>query len=80
MHFNPQTRHQLQMKPPLILFGAFDRHNLGDLLFPHIVAELLPERQPVFAGLMRATCAASAGIRYRQSPTSPAIGATSPPI
>jgi hypothetical protein len=28
------------MKPPLILFGAFDRHNLGDLLFPHIVAAL----------------------------------------
>ncbi len=30
----------------VILFGAFDRHNLGDLLFPHIVASLLPGRGP----------------------------------
>lgn len=36
---------------PLILFGAFDRHNFGDLLFPHIAAALLGERQPIFAGL-----------------------------
>lgn len=27
---------------PTILFGAFDRHNLGDLLFPHLLAALLP--------------------------------------
>lgn len=39
------------MKPVLILFGAFDRHNLGDLLFPHIISALLPEPQPLFAGL-----------------------------
>lgn len=36
---------------PLILFGAFDRHNLGDLLFPHIVGALLPGRPLVLAGL-----------------------------
>lgn len=36
---------------PVILFGAFDRHNLGDLLFPHIVGALLPGRPLVFAGL-----------------------------
>ena len=39
------------MKPALILFGACDRHNLGDLLFPHIVSALLPEPRPLFAGL-----------------------------
>jgi len=35
-----------------ILFGAFDRHNFGDLLFPHIVAAMLDDRNPVFAGLV----------------------------
>jgi len=34
-----------------ILFGAFDRHNLGDILFPHIVARMLPDRRLRFAGL-----------------------------
>lgn len=36
---------------PIILTGAFDRHNFGDLLFPHIVAALLGERKLLFAGL-----------------------------
>lgn len=36
--------------PPLILFGAFDRHNLGDLLFAHIAARQA-RRRVVFAGL-----------------------------
>jgi hypothetical protein len=36
---------------PVILFGAFDRHNLGDLLFPHVAAALLPGRELLFAGL-----------------------------
>lgn len=39
------------MRRPLILFGAFDRHNFGDLLFPHVCAALLPARTPIFAGL-----------------------------
>lgn len=39
------------MTRPLILFGAFDRHNLGDLLFPHIAAALLPGRELIYAGL-----------------------------
>lgn len=39
------------MPRPLILFGAFDRHNFGDLLFPHIAAALLPGRELVYAGL-----------------------------
>jgi hypothetical protein len=36
---------------PIILFGACDRHNLGDLLFPHIAAALLAPRPVVVAGL-----------------------------
>jgi polysaccharide pyruvyl transferase len=36
--------------PPLILFGAFDRHNLGDLLFAHIAARM-PKRPVVLGGL-----------------------------
>lgn len=37
---------------PTILFGAFDRHNFGDLLFPHVVAAMLDYENPVFAGLV----------------------------
>lgn len=47
--------------PPLILFGAFDRHNFGDLLFPHIVSALLPQRRKVFAGLARRDLRAAGG-------------------
>lgn len=36
---------------PSILFGAFDRHNFGDLLFPHIAAALLQDAPVLFAGL-----------------------------
>lgn len=36
---------------PTILFGAFDRHNFGDLLFPHIVAALLKRKNLLYAGL-----------------------------
>lgn len=39
------------MGSPVILFGAFDRHNLGDLLFPHVLAALLPGRELKYAGL-----------------------------
>jgi hypothetical protein len=35
----------------VILFGPFDRHNLGDLLFAHIASALLPGRELVVAGL-----------------------------
>lgn len=38
--------------PPIIVFGAFDRHNFGDLLFPHIAAALLQGEQIIFAGLL----------------------------
>ena len=34
-----------------VVFGVFDRHNLGDLPFADIVAALLPGRDLVFAGI-----------------------------
>ncbi|MCU0841089.1 MAG: polysaccharide pyruvyl transferase family protein [Thiobacillaceae bacterium] len=37
--------------PPIILFGACDRHNLGDLLFPHIAQALLAPRPCLIAGV-----------------------------
>lgn len=36
---------------PTLLFGACDRHNLGDLLFPHVAAALLGGQQLRYAGL-----------------------------
>ena len=36
---------------PIVVFGAFDRHNLGDLLFAHLAQALLPGDELVFAGL-----------------------------
>jgi hypothetical protein len=35
----------------VIVFGAFDRHNFGDLLFAHVAARLLQPRPVAFAGL-----------------------------
>ncbi len=37
--------------PPVILFGAWDRHNFGDLLFAHIAQALLPGCETLIAGL-----------------------------
>lgn len=39
------------MKRTTVLFGAFDRHNFGDLLFPHVLEALLPGENIVCAGL-----------------------------
>lgn len=41
------------MKPPLVFFGAFDRHNLGDILLGHVAAEELSGAagDRTFAGL-----------------------------
>lgn len=41
----------MNIHPPPILFGAFDRHNFGDLLFPHLLAALLPGRAFECCGL-----------------------------
>ncbi|MCG5072692.1 polysaccharide pyruvyl transferase family protein [Paraburkholderia tagetis] len=34
-----------------VLFGAFDRHNFGDLLFPHVLERMLAPRSVCHAGL-----------------------------
>ena len=57
---------------PLVLFGAFDRHNFGDLLFPHLMTALLPERVFAFAGLVERDLLAFGGHRVR------ALGAERP--
>jgi hypothetical protein len=40
------------VSPSPVLFGAFDRHNFGDLLFPHLMTALLPGQAFAFAGLV----------------------------
>ncbi len=56
-------------RSPLILFGAFDRHNLGDLLLGRIAAELaaqlLPGREVRFAGLATRDLRADGGARVQ---------------
>lgn len=49
--YHELMKHDSAAGNPTILFGAFDRHNFGDLLFPHIVAALLPDKNLIFAGL-----------------------------
>lgn len=48
-----------------ILFGAFDRHNLGDLLFPHISACLLGKETLLFAALAERDLRSLGGYRTR---------------
>jgi hypothetical protein len=36
---------------PVLLFGAYDRHNFGDMLFAHVVSSLLADRPLYYAGL-----------------------------
>src|SRR5512139_849169 len=50
---NPSFRIAQTMSPHAapVLFGAFDRHNFGDLLFPHLLAALLPSPAFAFCGL-----------------------------
>lgn len=50
---------------PTILFGAFDRHNLGDLLFPHITAAMLEGGNLLFAGLAERDLSCHGGHRVR---------------
>jgi hypothetical protein len=50
---------------PFILFGACDRHNLGDLLFPHLAAALLAPREVVVAGLLERDLTPFGGHRVR---------------
>jgi hypothetical protein len=52
-----------QDMPQPVLFGAFDRHNFGDLLFPHLLAALLPGPAFEFAGLAQRDLQAFGGHR-----------------
>jgi hypothetical protein len=51
------------VSPPRVLFGAFDRHNFGDLLFPHLMTALLPGQACEFAGLVECDLRAFGGHR-----------------
>lgn len=51
--------------PSLLLFGAFDRHNFGDLLFPHVLADLLRGQVLEFAGLVQRDMRAFGGHRIK---------------
>lgn len=50
---------------PLILFGAFDRHNFGDLLLGEVAAALMTPRPTVFAGLAGRDLSACGGRNVR---------------
>lgn len=49
--FQKIQQQNMNIHPPPVLFGAFDRHNFGDLLFPHLLTALLPGTLFEFAGL-----------------------------
>jgi hypothetical protein len=53
----------MNANPSAVLFGAFDRHNFGDLLFPHLLEALLPGRTFGFAGLAERDLRAFGGHR-----------------
>jgi len=53
------------MPRPVVLFGASDRHNLGDLLFAHVAAVMLPGREVVVAGLAERDLRAVGGHRVQ---------------
>jgi hypothetical protein len=48
-----------------VLFGAFDRHNFGDLLFPHLLEALLPGRAFEYCGLATRDLRSFGGHRVR---------------
>ena len=50
---------------PLILFGAFDRHNFGDLLLGEIAAALIRPQPVTFAGLVERDMSAYGARRVR---------------
>ncbi|MHB1187020.1 polysaccharide pyruvyl transferase family protein [Thiobacillus sp.] len=54
-----------------VLFGAFDRHNFGDLLFPHLLAALLPGRAFDFCGLAERDLRIFGGHRVTPLPARP---------
>jgi hypothetical protein len=48
-----------------VLFGAFDRHNFGDLLFPHLLAAMLPGHAFEMCGLAKRDLSSFGGHRVR---------------
>jgi hypothetical protein len=58
-------KHDAAAGTPTILFGAFDRHNFGDLLFPHIAAALLADKNLIFAGLAERDLRSQGGHKVR---------------
>jgi hypothetical protein len=55
--------HDTSTSVPIIFFGAFDRHNFGDLLFPHVVNALAVGEDAQFAGLAERDLRACGGHR-----------------
>lgn len=53
----------MKKSAPPVLFGAFDRHNFGDLLFPHLLAALLPAQAFEYTGLVERDLRAFGGHR-----------------
>ncbi|MCB1896070.1 MAG: polysaccharide pyruvyl transferase family protein [Zoogloeaceae bacterium] len=51
-----------RLRHPLILFGAFDRHNLGDLLLARVAGRLCSPRVSIAAGLRGRDQTASGGV------------------
>lgn len=52
-----------------MLFGAFDRHNFGDMIFAHVVARMLHGRRLRFAGLAECDLRAYGGHRVESIST-----------
>jgi hypothetical protein len=66
-----QAMQMMNASIPPVLFGAFDRHNFGDLLFPHLLTALLPGRAFEFAGLAARDLRACGGHRVTPLPAQP---------
>ena len=56
------------MQPVTVVFGAFDRHNFGDLLFAEVAAAVLRPRRLVYAGLADADLRPAGGQRVHALP------------
>lgn len=67
-----QTLQTMNASVSPVLFGAFDRHNFGDLLFPHLLAALLPGWRFEFAGLAARDLRAFGGHDVTPLPARPA--------
>lgn len=53
----------------VVAFGAFDRHNFGDLLFPHLLQAMLPDCEVAAAALVRRDLRALGGHRVAPLPS-----------